>query len=145
MTVETILNSGGSILLSIAGTTFDCINTNKQRQDVLKKLQTKMKVCGDKKIMLMFVKELNNEFDPDAVRVDLESGVDIGYIPKKTLVHCNLPGEEIAPSFVASGVNISIKSVGNLKGEVVRVVGGGDYSFGVKIKIWKKVLKNEKN
>jgi len=115
------LNNGGSIVVKVAGTTFESIETGENRQDILSRLSENPP--DDMSIKLE--KQLDNKYDKDAICVRLLTNEDIGYIPRKGSVSLEVVrGKRIMHNSIpCSRINTILRKM-NLEGEIMEIVGG---------------------
>jgi hypothetical protein len=125
------LNNGGSIVIKVAGTTFESIETGENRQDILSRLSENPP--DDMSIKLE--KQLDNKYDKDAICVRLLTNEDIGYIPRKGSVSLEVVrGKRIMHNSIScSRINTILRKM-NLEGEIMEIVGGfAGGSYGVNL------------
>ncbi len=115
------LNNGGSIIIKVAGTTFESLKTGENRQDILKRVSenppTDMSVTLEK--------QLDNPYDKDAVCVRISTNEDIGFIPRKGVVTLEIPRGKrmLHGSISCDRINTILKRM-NLSGELIEISGG---------------------
>lgn len=125
------LNNGGSIVVKVAGTTFESLETGESRQDILGRLAEDPP--SDMSITLE--KQLNNPYDKDAVCVRISTKEDIGFIPRKGSVTLEIPrGKRILHGSISCDrINVILRRM-NLSGEIMEITGGfAGGSYGVNL------------
>ncbi len=93
--------------------------THEGRQEVVKRLQV-----GEP---LLFIPDPNNPYDDHAVKIQTVSGADIGFIPKEK-------NHNIFEALIKHTCTFNVS--------VSAVTGGGDYAYGVNIKVEELQSKN---
>lgn len=115
------LDNGGSIIVKVAGTTFESLETGESRQDILQRMSENPP--SDMSVTLE--KQLDNKYDNDAICVRISTNEDIGFIPRKGSIVLEIPrGKRILHSSISCNrVNTILRRM-NLAGEIMEIVGG---------------------